>query len=175
MYNEREKMKRLIAILLIFVVSLLLYGNVFAEVSADPEVDTPEDVRTFEFGRLTCIIFPDGSGECYDLSENGGKLCGCSCIPLPLPTDVPTGQPSSTPGSTPDPTNTPGPTNTPELPTSTPTDTPKEPKASCNRGIGNFSEDCDPGNSYGQGGGKGRPAGEDRFEEDGAPPNKDKK
>lgn len=34
--------------------------------------------------------------------------------------------------------------------------------SSCNRGIGNGPERCDPGNSFGQGGGGGRQAGEDR-------------
>jgi hypothetical protein len=50
--------------------------------------------------------------------------------------------------------------NTP-VPTLSPTE---EPRESCNRGIGNSSEDCDPGNSSGQGKGQGRRAGEDRDE-----------
>lgn len=50
-------------------------------------------------------------------------------------------------------------TPTPPIP---PTDTPDEQK--CNRGIGNDSEGCDPGNSSGQGQGAGRDAGEDRDE-----------
>ncbi len=35
---------------------------------------------------------------------------------------------------------------------------------SCNRGIGNYAEGCDPGNSSGKGKGDGRRAGEDREE-----------
>ena len=49
----------------------------------------------------------------------------------------------------------PEPNPTPE-PTPPPTETP-EPKPKCNRGLGNGSEDCDPGNS----GGKPGAAGED--------------
>lgn len=69
----------------------------------------------------------------------------------------------------PDWTPTVTPTDTPEV-TPTPTDPTEEPRENCNRGIGNLEEDCDPGNSYGQGGGEARPAGEDRDEAAGAPP-----
>lgn len=58
------------------------------------------------------------------------------------------------------------PTSTPDTePTSTPPTPPEPPdKEKCNRGIGNNSEGCDPGNSSGQGQGAGRDAGEDRNE-----------
>ena len=39
----------------------------------------------------------------------------------------------------------------------------------CNRGVGNYEELCDPGKSYGKGEGEGRPAGEDRAEDEGPP------
>ena len=51
-------------------------------------------------------------------------------------------------------------------PTLTPPDDNK-----CNRGIGNLEEGCDPGNSFGQGKGEGRSAGEDRHESEGPPGN----
>lgn len=64
---------------------------------------------------------------------------------------------------------TPPETSTPEF-SPTPTDEPPEERGACNRGIGNLEENCDPGNSFGQGQGEGRPAGEDRDEAEGAPP-----
>lgn len=73
--------------------------------------------------------------------------------------------------STPTETPTDNPTVTPtpiDDPTATPT---LEDKEKCNRGIGNLAEGCDPGNSFGQGKGGGRPAGEDRHESEGAPGN----
>jgi hypothetical protein len=63
----------------------------------------------------------------------------------------------------PDPSETPSETPIPTDPPITPSATPS-PDLACNRGVGNGSEDCDPGNSYGKGGGGGRPAGEDREE-----------
>ncbi len=104
-----------------------------------------------------------------------------------------TGGPSAT--STPTPTATVAPTNvcapleqspTPEVPTPTETqpvqptstvpvvDTPgpsPTAKVACNRGVGNSGNNCDPGNSPGQGRGGGRPAGEDRDENDTGPGN----
>lgn len=71
--------------------------------------------------------------------------------------------PTFTPTATEPPRETP--TEPPETSTPEPTDKPK-----CNRGIGNLEEDCDPGNSFGQGQGEARPAGEDRDEAEGAPP-----
>lgn len=70
----------------------------------------------------------------------------------------------------PTPTVTSEPTSTPTGPTPTPTE-PTEERQACNRGIGNLEEGCDPGNSFGQGQGEGRPAGEDRFEDQGPPGN----
>ena len=50
-----------------------------------------------------------------------------------------------------------------DTPTPPPEPTPPDAEK-CNRGIGNNSEGCDPGNSSGQGQGAGRDAGEDRDE-----------
>lgn len=69
--------------------------------------------------------------------------------------------PTFTPTATEPPKETPTP---PVDPTPTPED-----KAKCNRGVGNYEENCDPGNSSGQGQGDGRPAGEDRDEDQGPP------
>ena len=97
---------------------------------------------------------------CYDFGEWGY----CEEFPTCEKTvHCSTNEPSETPTVTPIPTEapetpTPDPTATP-VPTATPGPDPK-----CNRGIGNGSEDCDPGNSSGQGGGGGRRAGEDRDE-----------
>lgn len=89
----------------------------------------------------------------------------CPIDPTYTPTveETPTSPP---PSETPTPIFTP--TLTPSL-TPTPTDENGEREA-CNRGIGNLEENCDPGNSSGQGQGEARPAGEDRDESDGAPP-----
>ena len=74
---------------------------------------------------------------------------------------LPTFTPISTPGVTPTPEITPTPTETETL----------EGRDACNRGIGNSGNLCDPGNSYGQGVGDARPAGEDRDENDTGPGN----
>lgn len=80
--------------------------------------------------------------------------CGtgeCRTVPIPTSEDTPI-FPTNTP-TDPTPTDTPVPTDTP---------TPDEPK--CNRGIGNYEENCDPGTSGSKGQGDGRRAGEDRDE-----------
>lgn len=86
----------------------------------------------------TCYVWPDGSGDCYCPCEVGEDCETKTITPTvgPDPTDVP-----------PTPTDEPVPSETPE-----PTE-----QAACNRGLGNGSEDCDPGNS----GGKPGAAGED--------------
>ena len=94
----------------------------------------PESVTRWvdEECSLVCYEWADGSGDCYPC---------VSCI--------------STIVETPDPSETPPPTETPPPPTP-PTEEPTE-KPKCNRGLGNGSENCDPGNS----GGKPGAAGED--------------
>ena len=88
----------------------------------------PDDVEQFyDDCGYVCYVWPDGSGDCYPCLE-------CD-EPVP-PTKEPTREPTK------------------ELP---PTETPVPPKPKCNRGLGNGSEDCDPGNS----GGKPGAAGED--------------
>ena len=127
--------------------------------------DWDELVYVFEVGDTTCVRVGD-SLECFCQCSTG--VCQVATPPgILLP-------PENTPTDTP-PNG--GPTDTPVAPTATPippTEVPPtdEPRQPCNRGIGNLSEDCDPGNSSGQGGGGGRPAGEDRDEAGGPPPGK---
>lgn len=75
-------------------------------------------------------------------------------VPAPTRQVEPTRQPDAP---------TPSPTSQPDVPAPTPD---SDERQRCNRGLGNGSEDCDPGNSYGQGNGAGRRAGEDRHEKD---------
>ena len=91
----------------------------------------PEDVQEFyNYYGDVCYVWPDGSGECYCPCE-----VECEIEQVYTPTPEPTDEP---------------------VPTSVPEPT-KQSKVSCNRGLGNGSEDCDPGAS----GGKPGSAGED--------------
>ena len=106
----------------------------------------PEGVEVFMVGDHTCVLYDTGL-ECF-----------CPCGGCYVQTEVaptPTGRPGQTATVIPtDPVGTP-----------TPQDTPPPPeKEKCNRGLGNDSEGCDPGNSSGQGQGQGRDAGEDKNE-----------
>ena len=90
--------------------------------------DIPEDVEVFALrntGRI-CVIFPDGSGDCYCPCE-----VNCANI-LPSDTPVPTEE-------------------TPEPTTPPPTEEPKPTKAAKtkhpNKGGGNAGEGADPGNN----------------------------
>ena len=102
----------------------------------------PDEVEQFydDCGHV-CYVWPDGSGDCYPCEE-----CVLAIVEMPVPivpkepTEDPTNEPTPVP-----------PTETPVPPTEEPT------KEACNRGLGNGSEDCDPGNS----GGKPGAAGED--------------
>lgn len=98
----------------------------------------PEGVDTFLLDdNLFCVVWPDGSGDCY-----------CSC-------EVNCETKTITPTVGPDPTDTPTKDPTPTIPPSdsTPTAVPEPTdKPKCNSGRGNGSEgdpDCDPGNSGG--------------------------
>ena len=101
----------------------------------------PEGVEIFQLPAegLTCVVWPDGSGDCY-------CPCDVECNLPSISTKVETRIPDETPVP---------PTNTPIPPTDTPVPPTEKPK--CNRGLGNGSENCDPGNS----GGKPGAAGED--------------
>ena len=114
----------------VFVVLFLLIGGV---AYADAPVEGMFNWRD-ECG-YTCYQWADGSGDCYPCLE-------CEDCDVCEPTPVPTNEPTPVP-----PTLTPVP----------PTETPEPTKEACNRGLGNGSEDCDPGNS----GGKPGAAGED--------------
>ena len=93
----------------------------------------PESVTRWvdEECSLVCYEWADGSGDCYPCVE-----CELPTPPV-YPTLLPTQEPTPPP---------------PTPPTPEPTEKPK-----CNRGLGNGSENCDPGNS----GGKPGAAGED--------------
>ena len=117
----------------------ILIGVVFVLALATAVVTTGADdgsmFNWYDECGYTCYQWADGSGDCYPC--------------LQCETSEPTSEPSPTPVSTPVETL---------VPTETPVPSPTEaPKAACNRGIGNGSEDCDPGNS----GGKPGSAGED--------------
>ena len=119
------------------------------------------------------IYFVSGAGA-TDNPALRGQVVGCPegyiCVTAEeyeLHWDVCPIDPNFTPTVTDTPNG--GPTPTPEnTPTATP---PVDEKEKCNRGIGNLEEGCDPGNSFGQGEGGGRPAGEDRHEAEGPPGN----
>ena len=104
-----------------------------------------------------------GLGWAFDggtlIMTEGGLLFTCGCEECYVETEVaptPTGRPGQTATVVPtDPVSTPTPEDTPPPPPST---------TKCNRGLGNDSEGCDPGNSAGQGQGEGRDAGEDKDE-----------
>jgi len=104
--------------------------------AASAQGKLPDGVQVFTVDDHTCVMSEQGFVECF---------CPCStCQTVAIKT------PES---PTPD-----GPTPTPAI---TP---PPDDRQPCNRGIGNNSEGCDPGNSLGRGGGQGRDAGEDRNE-----------
>jgi hypothetical protein len=110
--------------LVLIVVSCVCIYTAFARDAV------PEGVEIFQLPDqgLTCVVWPDGSGDCY-----------CPCFDeCNLPPITPTEPPS-------DVTPTPVPSDTPE-----PTEKPK-----CNRGLGNNEEGCDPGNSGGKPGAAG--------------------
>lgn len=126
-----------------------------AVVALAQSAELPNGVQTFELSSgLICIIYDGEFQDCYcPCITEGGCIIPTPWLPPGTP-NIPTVTPTVTPT---DPTPTPVPTD--PIPTPVPTDKPK-----CNRGVGNGSEDCDPGGSYGQGGGTGRRAGEDRAE-----------
>ena len=96
-------------------------------VFADAEVDGM--FNWYDPCGYTCYQWADGSGDCYP--------CYNCESPVPTPEEC-------------DDCEIP-------IPTPNPDPTPEPTKEACNRGIGNGSEDCDPGNS----GGKPGSAGED--------------
>jgi len=120
---------------LLAVVPLLLVSSTAV---AQP---LPPEVEVFYLDTLTCVVWPDGNGDCY-------CPCEVDCEIENVETPKPPSDTAPTPDVTPIPSEEPEPTE----------------KAACNRGIGNASEGCDPGNSSGQGKGDGRKAGEDRDE-----------
>jgi hypothetical protein len=146
-------MKRNFVVLFGVLVFIALIVGTFLVAGADDGL--PDGVLVFTVGGKYCLWDEEGRHllqPCWCKDECGGDVDVCE--QNPTPTDEPKRDPTKTP-IVPDPTNTPRsptPTQPPE-----PTDTPKPDKVSCNRGLGNGPEDCDPGNS----GGKPGKAGED--------------
>ena len=125
-----KNLRLLFPLLVIFILAIVVL-NVAAQ------SDIPEGVQIFylEAEGLTCLLWPDGSGDCY-----------CPCDPV-CPEPIETPEPRSSPTPKPTPQDTP-------VPTPEPT---RVEKPKCNRGLGNLDEGCDPGNS----GGRPGAAGED--------------
>lgn len=134
------------------LVALLL--AVISNASADEGYPDSVEVLRIEDCNLVCVVFPDGSGECY---ECGGQCELPTATPVasyrPTATDVgDTVEPSVVPSGTytaipatdtPRPTVVLTPTLRPE-PSRTPVVEPT--KVHCDKGGGNGEEGCDPGN-----------------------------
>ena len=121
----------------------------FLPIKAGASDGLPPSVEVFEVDDHTCVLYEFKNGVGGTEAE---LECFCPCEELCV-------EPSVTPKEThtpqPTPTDKPQPTPT-EKPDPTPKPTKTE-KPKCNRGLGNGSENCDPGNS----GGKPGKAGED--------------
>lgn len=116
-------------IILFFLIAVLLGAALFVVNRAYGQDDQPGGVFYLEDCGLVCIEWADGSGDCYPC------LTCQECDECDEPGPNPTPEPTPPPDPTPEPTE----------------------KPKCNRGLGNDSEGCDPGNS----GGKPGSAGED--------------
>ena len=124
-------MKKYLPSPLAFMIMLIV--AIFAVFIVDAAGPTPSGVISFidEFGRA-CTIY-EGSLDC---DFDPCNLCEVQYVSTPNPTATPI--------------------IPPPLPTSTPTpETTDIPKKKCNRGPGNSSEGCDPGNSVGKPGAAG--------------------
>ena len=112
--------------------NILILAAVFILIGGVAYADSilPDEAEQFydDCGHV-CYVWPDGSGDCYPCLE-----CeGCDvCEPTPVPTNEPTREPTLLP---------------PPIATTE--------KQKCNRGLGNGSENCDPGNSGGNPGAAG--------------------
>ena len=131
------------------VATLIMCAVVIYGVGAS---NLPDGVEVFMVGDHTCVLAVEAEGQAMVLD------CFCPCGGCYVQTEVAptaTGRPGQTVTVVPtDPVETPTPQDTP----------PPTEKEKCNRGLGNDSEGCDPGNSSGQGQGQGRDAGEDKNE-----------
>ena len=155
------------AAIVMALLALALVGVMVAGATDDgPEFVGPVYLLVGEDGNEEVFIFTAGTRTCVRVGDQLTCFCDCDSETCEVPIVI-------TPGveRTPSPTDVP-PEEKPPGPSPTPTTgTTPEPRQPCNRGIGNLSEDCDPGNSSGQGKGGGRPAGEDRGESQGPPGN----
>ena len=176
-------MKKFI-VLIVLALALLTAGAVYAQGPADgiiegswPEgvdvwrVDGRIFVRDVLTGELVWFCAGGCTGTCpYDPSFFNFNF---TATPTPNGDETPTPNGDETPTPPVDFTPTPPVDETPTPPVDETPTPPVDPtkKAACNRGVGNSGNECDPGNSSGQGGGGGRPAGEDRDENDTGPGN----
>ena len=146
-----NRMKWIIAA--VVVVLLVMTVPALAQ-TIQTQLVTPSFTLVDSDGNTVADIW-EVDGEWF-VSGSVDHFCPCGTATCDKEIIPPTNIPSDTPVV---------PTPTPVGPTPTPTDSPEPtPKPKCNRGIGNGSENCDPGNSGGQGRGDGRRAGEDRDE-----------
>lgn len=151
----------------LFVLAMLALlataGIAFAQADGPTELE-PTFILVGEDGNESVYIFQWNGQTCVRVGDSLECFCECTsgCDTHPTVTLTPTPE-----GTPPPPNGTP----TPPPPTVTPGPNPTPENENCNRGIGNLDEGCDPGNSSGQGQGDGRPAGEDRREDEGSPDN----
>ena len=132
------KRKALLFAVLILAGLSLAYCGTYAGSAGEDAL--PNGVAVFQAEDHTCVVIANGMAGGWSDIE-----CFCPCGGCTIETDS---------------------NGDPIIPPPPPPPPPPEPpdKEKCNRGIGNDSEGCDPGNSSGQGQGEGRDAGEDRNE-----------
>lgn len=159
---KTKRNRRFVTIIgIIFIFTLIIVWPTFAQSDTGPSTQYPDFILLDSNGEPILSLWEVDAGfaKCIVNSE-GEMFCCCEgCDSYEKSITATSTEPSKI--DTPAPYITDTFTPTPSI-ISTPT--PKE-HTSCNRGIGNGSEDCDPGNSSEQGRGGGRGAGEDRGEE----------
>ncbi len=132
----------LIGVLVSMVLTMLIVSGIMM-VFAEPTL--PEGVEVFHVEDMTFVRDVLLGKLVYWCTDSCAEHEECE--PVVRPTPRPTDKPGDTPTSIP-PTDIP-PTNTP------PTSIPPTEKPKCNRGLGNLSEGCDPGQSGGNPGSAG--------------------
>ena len=133
-------------ILLITAVLIVLSSVGIAGAQSAKPVELQPSFILMDGEREVGLVYALDDG--WILADGNDLVYTCGCSSLECIEEIINGDETPTP---------PPPPTTPPPPE--PTEKPK-----CNRGIGNDSEGCDPGNSSGQGQGQGRDAGEDRNE-----------
>ena len=122
---------------LFYIMIVVISAAAFLAGAAMAQSEIPAGVEVFHVEDRTCAAMA-GKLECW---------CTDSCMKCE----------ESVAKSTPSPTDPPpsGPTPTDQRPTDVPTSVPPTEKPKCNRGLGNLSEGCDPGQSGGNPGSAG--------------------